>query len=374
MWLPDLLRDVEVATIRGEAADRLVGGVTCDSRSVSLNDVFVCIDGTHADGHSFVVEAMAHGAAALVVDAGRADAIARSVLHPADSTSSPSCQPPTVFERARPSSAYPIHASRYTLLCAAVAGRPASDLHLIGVTGTNGKTTTVVLIDSVFRAAGYRTSLVSTVYTRIGDDVYTDDDGQRLTTPDALELQRIFRRMREQRVERTTIEISSHALAMHRVGGCLLRSGVFTNMARDHLDFHGGWEQYFQAKRRLLSLLDGKEGYAVINVDDRWGRRLAEKAGSAVVDFALHRSATIRGRIIHRQPTYTVVTSDPRRPVHRTAAAARYVQRLQCFGRRGRRMGRWGVPGPYSQRSSQCATATRTVPPNTPRPTVSCVR
>jgi UDP-N-acetylmuramoyl-L-alanyl-D-glutamate--2,6-diaminopimelate ligase len=156
-------------------------------------------------------------------------------------------------------------------LAAAHFGRPADDLILTGVTGTNGKTTTVFLIDAGLRGASKVTGLLGTVETRIAGR----PKSSTLTTPESLDLQRLLREMVDERVTHATLEVSSHALVQERVRGLEFRAAVFTNLTRDHLDFHGGFDAYFEAKRRLFDHHLHPEGVAIVNLDDEHGRVIA---------------------------------------------------------------------------------------------------
>jgi UDP-N-acetylmuramoyl-L-alanyl-D-glutamate--2,6-diaminopimelate ligase len=214
-------------------------GVTCDSRAVAAGCVFVAIRGVKADGLSFADAAVAAGAVAVVADR-------------------PSPTPPAVLwivvEDARLALA---------LLACAFVDHPSRQLQVVGVTGTNGKTTTTFLIASVFEAAGTACGLVGTVGYRIGARTREADR----TTPEAPDLQRSLREMVEAGCRACAMEVSSHALALDRVAGMEFAGAVFTNLTRDHLDFHGGMDEYFAAKRRLFEMLP-PGAPAAINADD----------------------------------------------------------------------------------------------------------
>lgn len=221
-----------------------VTGVTLDSRAVRPGDLFAALPGTNADGATFVPSAVAAGAVAVLAE--RSLACAVPVLAVAD--------PRAVLGS----------------LAATVYGEPSRGLTMLGITGTNGKTTTAYLLDAALRACGRTTALLGTVETKLA--------GERLpaarTTPEAPELQAILATARERGVEAVAMEVSSHALALHRVDGMHFAVSVFTNLSQDHLDFHADLEDYFAAKARLF---DGDlSGKAVVCVDDGWGRRLAE--------------------------------------------------------------------------------------------------
>jgi UDP-N-acetylmuramoyl-L-alanyl-D-glutamate--2,6-diaminopimelate ligase len=240
-----------------------VNAVSHDSRSLAPGALFVAIRGLAADGNQFVDAALRKGAAAVA-----SEAPPRSGVHWLQ------------VKDAREALA---------LLSAAVLGEPAAALELIGVTGTNGKTTTSYLIDSVLRAAGHRVGLIGTVQYRIGDRLV---ESVR-TTPESSDLQRLFYEMREASCRYAVLEVSSHSLALKRVHGCAFRAAVFTNLTRDHLDFHGDMAGYFAAKRLLFESLLRSDGHAVINLDDDHAPALRAVARGRVLTYGLRPTADI---------------------------------------------------------------------------------
>jgi UDP-N-acetylmuramoyl-L-alanyl-D-glutamate--2,6-diaminopimelate ligase len=180
------------------------------------------------------------------------------------------------------------------LLSAAVLGQPARSLELVGVTGTNGKTTTTYLIDAALRAAGRKVGLLGTIQYRIGDRL---SDATR-TTPESSDLQALFREMVDEGCTHAVLEVSSHSLELQRVAGCEFAVAVFTNLTRDHLDFHGDMESYFQAKRKLFSDLLRADGRAVINADDDRAESLAAASRAPVWTYAIDHAADFRAQDI----------------------------------------------------------------------------
>lgn len=278
MRLTNLLAELDVLQVRGDPASVHVRGITCHSDGVGPGDVFVCIRGLRHDGHHFIDAALRRGAAALVVD--------KDLF--------PSLRPPAGVAVVGVDDTRLAHG----LLCAVASGRPSRHIHVTGITGTNGKTTCALFLDAVLRAAGLATGLITTVFSRINDETMP----QRLTTPDAETLQSLLARMRNAHVERAVLEISSHALQMHRVAGTRLQTAVFTNLTRDHLDYHGDWDEYRHAKARIFSLLDRRTGVAVLNVDDSAGRQyarsLAKSGPSRLVTYGMRHCADVRGRLL----------------------------------------------------------------------------
>jgi len=214
-----------------------------DVRSVEPGALFFCVPGMRADGHDFAAEAVGRGAVALVVERPLELEVPQLVVASARAAMAEAAD---VF-----------------------FGEPTRELQLAGVTGTNGKTTTCFLVYEILTAAGRRPGLVGTVESRVGGAA------RKLarTTPEAIDLQRLFREMLDAGDKSCVIEASSHAIELHRLDRARFSALAFTNLSQDHLDFHGTMEDYFAAKRRLF--LSGEETPAAINVDDAFGRRLA---------------------------------------------------------------------------------------------------
>jgi UDP-N-acetylmuramoyl-L-alanyl-D-glutamate--2,6-diaminopimelate ligase len=229
--------------IRGDARAPAVE-VAFDSRQVARGAVFFCVRGAAADGHDFAVEAVRTGAAALVVERWLDLDVPQILV-------------PSVRQAMGPMSAV-------------VLGEPARSLTIVGITGTNGKTTVVHLLDAVFRAAGHRTGAIGTVGAHVAEEPVPI----ARTTPEAPDLHRLLKRMRDAGVTTVAMEVSSHALDQGRVGGLTFDAAVFTNLSQDHLDHHGSMESYFSAKASLFTGERTKQ--AVVNLDDAWGRRLLD--------------------------------------------------------------------------------------------------
>jgi UDP-N-acetylmuramoyl-L-alanyl-D-glutamate--2,6-diaminopimelate ligase len=238
-------------------------GVTHDSRRVTAGSVFVALRGQKSDGVEFAPQASAAGAAAVVAERTAPAGIGT---------------PWVVVPDARLALA---------LLSAEFHGHPSRQMQVVGITGTNGKTTTAYLVSAILNAAGMRSGLMGTVTYRIGD---REVQATR-TTPEAPEVQAMMRQMVDAGCQACVMEVSSHALALRRVDGIRFAAGVFTNLTRDHLDFHADMEDYFAAKRRLFELLPAGAP-AVINADDPRAAALIETASNPVT-YGINRAADV---------------------------------------------------------------------------------
>jgi len=260
--LGELLRRVPEARLQGDPS-LPVTEVTYDSRRISPGGLFVAIRGAVADGNQFVDAARKKGAVAVVSEA-------------APDGGGAWAQVPDAREA-------------LALLSAASLGDPAESLRLVGVTGTNGKTTTTYLIDAALRAAGHAVGLIGTVQYRIGARLV---EATR-TTPESSDLQGLFRQMVDEGCTDVVMEVSSHSLELKRVHGCAFQVAVFTNLTRDHLDFHGDMDRYFAAKRRLFDTYLREDGHAVINADDDRAAALASVSRGKVWTYGIERSADV---------------------------------------------------------------------------------
>ncbi|WP_241153915.1 UDP-N-acetylmuramoyl-L-alanyl-D-glutamate--2,6-diaminopimelate ligase [Nocardioides pantholopis] len=243
---------------RGDLADVVVTGVSLSSQRVGPGDLYAALPGARAHGADFAPAALAAGAVAVLTDPDGAARVPDGV-------------PVLVVERPR---------ALLGRLAAHVYGEPAAALRMIGVTGTQGKTTTTRLAESGLQGSGVRAAVVGTVGTRVdGADIRTT-----LTTPEAPDLHGLFALMRERGVTACAMEVSSHALVMGRVDGVVFDVAVFLNLGRDHLDFHGDVEDYYRAKASLFTPERARR--ALVNVDDEHGRRLAGEAPVPVRTFS----------------------------------------------------------------------------------------
>lgn len=235
------------AEVRGDAGT-LVRGIAYDSRKVESGDLFCCVTGFDTDGHRFAVQAVAKGAVALLVEHWVDDPAAAAV--------------PQVK----------VDSVRYAMALVSVAffRDPSAQIALVGITGTNGKTSTAYMVEEIFRGAGRKTGLTGTVETHIGGEV----EPVARTTPESPDLQRLLWRMVGAGVEVGAMEVSSHALALDRVVGTNFAAGVFTNLTQDHLDFHLSMDDYYESKLKMFD--SGRVSTAILNLDDPWSKRVAK--------------------------------------------------------------------------------------------------
>jgi UDP-N-acetylmuramoyl-L-alanyl-D-glutamate--2,6-diaminopimelate ligase len=281
------------------ARSREVTAVAYDSRRVAPGTVFVAWRGQHADGVSFAEQAIARGAAAVVAEATRPAGLSVPWIQVSDAR----------LALAR--------------LAAAFQGHPSDDLLVVGITGTNGKTTTSYLLSAIFDRAGVPCGRLGTVSYRIRDE----ERAAPHTTPEAPELQGLLREMVERGCRACVMEVSSHALALRRVDATRFGAAVFTNLTRDHLDFHADMEAYFVAKRRLFEML-GPDRLGVVNADDPVAPRLVATAPRPVT-FAIDRAADVTpGPIASTLAGLQFEIRTPRGTVH---AASRLIGRPNVY-------------------------------------------
>ncbi len=238
--------------------------VSHDSRLVTPGCLFVAVRGYSSDGNAYVEQALARGAVAVASEAEPRGNI--------------------------PWLRVPDARSALAELAASVHGRPFEEFDLVGVTGTNGKTTVTHLIDAALRAGGLRVGVIGTVQHRVGDRLVA----ARHTTPEASDLQRLLREMVNEKCDACVMEVSSHSLSLKRVHDTRFSVAVFTNLSRDHLDFHGDVEAYFAAKRALFESHLREDGHAIVNADDPRAEEITSVARGRVTTFGLERPADIQ--------------------------------------------------------------------------------
>ena len=275
MTIAEILKGLNVKRITGPL-EKEIEGIAYDSRVVKKGFLFVAIKGLSVDGHAFIKDVISKGAAGVVTE--KAVDVQNEI---------------TVIE---------VDDSRdaLALMSAAFYRDPYKKLSLIGITGTNGKTTTSYITKNILEVWGKKVGLLGTVQYIVANKILPASH----TTPESLDLQGYLREMVDNNIEYGVIEVSSHALALKRVKGCSFRVAVFTNFSQDHLDFHGTMEDYFAAKTKLFDYL-GKDDYAVLNWDDPMVRSLAEKLNCHCITCGLERGAMLRAKNItdNRQQT-----------------------------------------------------------------------
>lgn len=268
MKLTEVIKGIESARLSG-SADAEIRGICIDSRRASKGEMFVALSGGNFDGRRFIAAAIDAGASAVMLEG------------PSDETEG---RVPHVY----------VDNARAALASASANffGNPSSELDVLGVTGTNGKTTTAYLVRSMLREAGHMVGMIGTISYVIG----TEETPAPFTTPEAPEFQGLLRKMLDAGCGYVVSEVSSHALAQMRVDGTRFKVGVFTNLTREHLDFHKDMDNYFSAKKRLFTeLLDGA---SVVNVDDPYGMELAQALKGNVLTFAVEHEADIMAKDI----------------------------------------------------------------------------
>ncbi|MHB8656834.1 MAG: UDP-N-acetylmuramoyl-L-alanyl-D-glutamate--2,6-diaminopimelate ligase [Solirubrobacteraceae bacterium] len=270
-----------IAGAPDRAEDLEITSLAYDNRSVEPGALFFCVPGFTRDGHDFAADAVSRGAVALVVERMIAGVPVPQV---------------------------PVRSVRVAMALAAARfyEDPTGKLETVGVTGTNGKTTTAFLVRSLLEADGRRTGLLGTVMSVVGG---VEQEVQR-TTPEAIDLQRAFREMLDAGDRSCVMEVSSHALELRRAEAIHFAAAIFTNLTQDHLDFHPTMEDYFTAKQRLF--LPARPGHAIINVEDPYGRRIADALPGALT-FAIDREASYRARGVRSDldgSRFTVLTPE----------------------------------------------------------------
>ena len=279
MRLEALLKALKVISFSGDPNVE-VKAVSYDSRNVGPGSLFAAVRGLTADGRGFVSSAVQAGAAAVLADS------------------------PLELDPGVPVIIVPEAREAMALAAAEIYGRPSADMTLVGITGTNGKTTTAYLLESILTLAGLPAGVLGTVNFRFNGHARP----AAMTTPEGPDLQKLLGEMRDSGIGHVVMEVSSHALDLSRVAGCLFDAAVFTNLSQDHLDYHRTMSEYFEAKRRLFTEhLNGNRlsggPKAVINVDDEWGRILVEEVGPKALTFSLKGRADLTASRIRANRT-----------------------------------------------------------------------
>ncbi len=269
MNLEKIIPELERVNVTG-VTDRDIAGITFDSRRVEEGDLFVAIRGTGADGHDFIDQALSKGAVAVVSEEGPVAGHDR-----------------VTWIRV------PCSRTALALMASAYYGYPSRDLRLVGITGTNGKTTIATLLHRIFTRLGFRAGLISTIQVLVGEDASPATH----TTPDPLQVNGFLKRMVESGCGYCFMEVSSHAIDQDRIEGLDFDGGVFTNLTRDHLDYHADFNSYLKVKKRFFDRLPAG-AFALVNGDDSHGAVMLQNCRAAKNTFSLRSVCEFRGKII----------------------------------------------------------------------------
>jgi UDP-N-acetylmuramoyl-L-alanyl-D-glutamate--2,6-diaminopimelate ligase len=270
--LKDILYKAGLVEVHG-STQLAISSITFDSRKVERNSLFIAVAGTQSDGHNFIESTIENGAIAIVCE------------------KLPQSINPKICYVVVANSAYALG-----IIASNFYDNPSSKLKLTGVTGTNGKTTVATLLFRLFSSLGLKCGLLSTVQNQIGDEVIPSSH----TTPDAISLNQLLSRMVAEGCTHAFMEVSSHALAQYRTAGLDFVVGIFTNITHDHLDYHGSFDQYFEAKQ---SFFTGISSHSVViaNIDDELGLKMVEQSRAKVKTYALHQPADYKGKVLEKQ-------------------------------------------------------------------------
>lgn len=270
MKLSDILRDIQYSRLVLPRNEVEVNGVNIDSRLVQKGDMFIAVKGTQTDGHAYIASAEEKGASAIVCE--------------------------NIPEKQDPDIAYivvPDAQAATGRLATTFYGYPSLKLKLVGVTGTNGKTTIATLLYELFSAMGHKCGLLSTVCNYIDGKAYPSTH----TTPDAISLNRLLAQMVDAGCEYAFMEVSSHALAQERVGGLEFAGGIFTNLTRDHMDFHETMENYLKAKKSFFDNLP-RNSFAITNLDDKNGPVMVQNCRGDIKNYSTRTICDYKARIV----------------------------------------------------------------------------
>ena len=277
--LQEILYKVSIRSIHGDR-DRTIVNLQTDSRQAVPGTLFIAVKGTHTDGHKYIPDVIAAGATAIVCE-DLPDPLPGNV---------------TIIQVENASVAAGIIAHNFY-------GHPSEQLHLVGVTGTNGKTTIATLLYKLFAALGYKCGLLSTVENRIGDRVAAATH----TTPDPLHLNALLREMLDAGCTHAFMETSSHAIHQHRISGLQYSGGLFSNITHDHLDYHKTFEEYIRVKKSFFDSLPS-DAFAISNADDKRGAVMLQNTNAKKYFYSLKTLAEFKGRILENNLTGLVMT------------------------------------------------------------------
>ena len=269
MKLEEIINGIEVIETKGDLAKE-ISGIHIDSRKVESGHLFVAVKGTQTDGHAYIEKAIEKGASAIVCET-LPESLNENVIY-IKVKDTEDCVGP---------------------LTTAFYGNPTSKLELVGVTGTNGKTTIATLLYKMFRKFGYKVGLISTVCNYIDDEAIPTEH----TTPDPITLNKLLGRMADEGCKYVFMEVSSHSVAQKRIGGLKFAGGIFTNLTRDHLDYHGTVDNYLKAKKTFFDNLP-KSAFAITNLDDKNGMVMVQNTKAKVCTYSLRSLSDFKGKVL----------------------------------------------------------------------------
>ncbi|MEM9528128.1 MAG: UDP-N-acetylmuramoyl-L-alanyl-D-glutamate--2,6-diaminopimelate ligase [Bacteroidota bacterium] len=293
MQLTQLIDRLNPLAVSGKVAGREVSRVVFDSRQVAEDSLFVAVKGTQVDGHDYIGKAIANGATVIVQEAVGAAAGAKQGVNVPTSDSQINDHPSKNITTITVANS----AKALGLLADEFYGRPSRELTLVGVTGTNGKTTVTTLLHDLFTALGYKAGLLSTVEVRIG----TAKESATHTTPDALAINDRLQAMLSAGCDYVFMEVSSHAVAQYRTAGLTFKGGVYTNLSHDHLDYHETFAAYRDAKKAFFDQLP-KTAFALTNADDKNGAIMLQNTAAAKLRYSLRKIVDYRAKVLDDSP------------------------------------------------------------------------
>ncbi|MCF3942521.1 UDP-N-acetylmuramoyl-L-alanyl-D-glutamate--2,6-diaminopimelate ligase [Oceanobacillus alkalisoli] len=280
MKLGELIQALPFISLTTESEEIEITAIHTDSRRVTPGSLFTCIEGFQTDGHLYVQDAIEKGAKVIIAEKRVKSTV--PVIYVNNSVRALAIIVNTFYDY------------------------PSTKLPLIGITGTNGKTTVSYLLDALYNHFGKKTGVIGTIHNKVGDRYSATSN----TTPDALILQQLFHDMQNSRVEQVIMEVSSHGLDLGRVYGCDFDTVIFTNLTQDHLDYHKSEENYFFAKSQLFSRLgntyDGRRKFSVINADDHYAETLKKTSAFPIVTYGIEREADVMAYDIELLPGRTI--------------------------------------------------------------------
>ena len=280
--LQELLGAVRAIEIE-DSLNPTISDLTYDSRTVEKGSCFFAVRGTQSDGHNYIASAVERGAVAVVCEAMpevKSEGVSYIIVEDSNRA--------------------------MAAMAAAYYDHPSQELHLVGVTGTNGKTTTATLLYDMFMAMGHKAGLISTVIYRIGERSIASTH----TTPDAIRLNAMMRQMIDEGCDYCFMEVSSHSLAQHRTDGLRFEGALFTNLTHDHLDYHGTYKEYIRAKKLFFDNLD-KDAWAVVNIDDRNGEVMLQNCKAKCYRLSLRSMADFHTKIVEMHPDSMLLHMGP---------------------------------------------------------------